>query len=170
LEALEAPLPKSTRDSLFTELGFYDQDLYDLYSWKNGCDFGNLTNTIFTFSTTLLKLETVVEYKNRFPGNYLNFETLSVIFANEEDGFLFNSEEGEDYGKIHLYSVPMLSIDEPSPYFDSLESMLQTTIVMYKEKALYYDSKSIFLEENVKLEIEIYKRYNPKCRYYDANE
>ena len=54
LEALEAPLPKDKINSLFSELGFFDEDLYALYSWKNGCAFGKLVNPVFIFSTTIL--------------------------------------------------------------------------------------------------------------------
>lgn len=169
LEALESPQPKVNRDNLFRELGFFNQDLYDLYSWKNGCSFGNLSNPIFTFSTTLLKLEEVVKFKNRYPDDELNFENLLLIFANEEEGLLFNTEEGQNYGRLHLYSVPMLSINEPVCYYDSLLSMLQTTIAMYKDNAFWYDYNSSFLNTNVDQSIEIYKMYNPKCKYYDEN-
>ncbi|HOZ68422.1 MAG TPA: hypothetical protein PLB49_02365 [Chitinophagaceae bacterium] len=166
LEALEAPLPKDKINSLFSELGFFDEDLYALYSWKNGCAFGKLVNPVFIFSTTILKLEEVVKYKKRYPDDELNFEDLLLIFANEEEGLLFNSSKGNDYGKIHLYSVPLLSIDKPVPYYDSLQSMLQTTITMYKENALELDVKTSFLDVDIEKSIEIYDRYNPKCRYY----
>jgi hypothetical protein len=166
LEALEASLPKNKIDSLFDELGFFDEDLYNLYSWKNGCAFGNLANPVFIFSTTILKLEEVVKYKKRFPDDELNFEDLLLIFANEEEGLLFNCCKGNDYGKIHLYSVPLLSIDNPVPYYDSLQSMLQTTITMYKENVLEPDVKTPFLNVDIEKSIEIYDRYNPNSRYY----
>jgi hypothetical protein len=90
-----------------------------------------------------------------------------MLFDNQEDGFLFNSNPGINYGKIHLSSVSLLSIEKPLPYFDSLLSMLKTTIEQYKNKGLIYDEEINFLNEDLEINIPIYKKFNPICSFYN---
>lgn len=165
--ALKVPLPEKQRKSLIDSLDFFDQALYDLYSWRDGCSSGNLSKPIFDFDTTLFALQDVVKYKSECPFGPFSSKKLLLIFASEEDGLLFNHQEGFEYGKIHLYSVPMLSIENPKPYYDSLLTMLQTTIAFYENDIFTYNVKTNFIEKDMDKGIDIYNRYNPLCRYYD---
>lgn len=166
-ERLQPPLPNKKIESLLKQIGIVDKDVYTLYNWKNGVASEHLFANIFCFGCSLLSLENVLKYKTN---NYLknsNMDGLVILFDNQEECFLFNQNRGEDYGKLHLYSVPLLSIETPYSYFDSLASMLETTIDQYKNGGLVYDQGRGSLDENIEVNIEIYKKLNPLSAFYN---
>ncbi len=125
---------------------------------------------IFDFETTMLSLENVLKFTKNNNLEIDNPEGLVMLFDNEEDCLLFNTNAGKDYGKLHLYSVPLLSIENPLPYFDSLSTMFETTILQYKKKALVYDIEEKFLHSNNDIGIEIYQSLNPLSDFYNNND
>jgi hypothetical protein len=89
------------------------------------------------------------------------------LFDNSEECLLFNKNFGENYGKLHLYSVPLLSIETPYPYYDSISTMFETTIQQYKKGGLVYDKEKKYLFSNTEVNIEIYKKLNPLSDFYN---
>lgn len=168
LESLEAPLLQKERESLFQQLGINDSDLREIFSWRNGCpeDKGGYT-PMFELSMILCKLEDIVKYKNENIFGVAEIDSLLLVFANQEEGFLFNYKKSEDYGRIHLYSVPLLSIEEPLPYYDSLTSMIKTHKEYYKLGILSYRQPNSYLEMDIDAGFDIYNKYNPISRFFD---
>lgn len=168
LESLEAPLLQKERESLFHELGVNDSDLREIFSWRNGCAEDKVEYTpMFEFSMVLCKLEDIVKYKKENIFGVTEIDSLLLVFANQEEGFLFNYKKSEDYGRIHLYSVPLLSIDEPLPYYDSLTSMIKTHIEYYRLGILSYRQLNSYLEMDIDAGFDIYNKYNPISRFFD---
>jgi hypothetical protein len=91
---------------------------------------------------------------------------ISIVINGSGDAILFNNEKGKDNGKLHLYSVPLFFTDEPISIYDSIESMVKTTIQAYEQKVFVYDEKEEFLDIDFdkfnKLAIEM----NPNSEYW----
>lgn len=164
---LQPPLPNSDIQRLLKSVGIEDEDVYSLYQWKNGVSNESERSMIFDFECTMLNLEKVEQLKKNYKLDSNEMEGLVILFDNEEDCLLFNTNRGEDYGKLHLYSVPLLSIESPLPYFDSLSSMLKTTTEQYKQGGLVYDEGSNFLLSHSEINIKIYETFNPKSDFYN---
>lgn len=160
------PLPEDQIDSLLKKIDITDDNFKALYEWKNGSDEGPESAQIFPFQCGLTPLQEVVKTYER---KYLDIDERMVIFLDTGDEFfLFNKEAGEDYGRIHLYSVPMLSIEPPFAYFDSLTAMLECTLEQYEKGALYYDAEHNFLDSDMSVSVPIYHKWNPVSNFYQS--
>ena len=167
---LQPPLADKEIERYLKSIDIEDEDVFSLYKWKNGIANGTGNSMIFKFETTMLSLENVVKFKNSNNLEIENPNGFIMLFDNEEDCFLFNTNRGKDYGKLHLYSVPLLSIENPLPYFDSLSTMFETTILQYKKKALVYNIEEKFLDSNNDIGIEIYQSLNPLSDFYNNDD
>jgi hypothetical protein len=163
---LQPPLSNEDRGAIFNSLEIIDNDIQSLYKWKNGV-VDDTSAPILSFECSMLSLESLIGYnKEGYLINEINTPGLLMLFDNQEDGFLFNTNAGEDYGRIHLYCVSLLSIQNPRPYFDSLSSMLLTTIEQYQRKGLLFDETNNILSRDIDISVEVYNKYNPISNHY----
>jgi len=167
-DKLQPPLPNKEIKQLLTSIGIENDDVHALYQWKNGVSDEAGLSMIFSFESTMLSLKNVVNLKDNNNLGFENIDGLVMLFDNAEDCLLFNSNSGEDYGKLHLYSVSFLSIENPYPYFDSLISMFETTIHQYQKGGLIFDTDLNFLKSNTEINIEIYRKFNPLSDFYNS--
>ena len=164
---LQPPLPENEIDNYLNELGVKDENFKLLFCWKNGFDFrteGKTRTQMFNFGT-LLTLQYILEYKNDDP-DFWEKTYIPLISTNDGDCLLFNNKKGKDYGKIHLYSPALLFIDNPISCYDSIYTMIETTIKAYEKKILVYDPDDNWLEENVKEFHILAKKYNQLSDYW----
>jgi len=54
-------------------------------------------------------------------------------------------------------------------YFDSLESMIETHIQCFKNKAFVYDSDQMFLDVDTDAYFEMAVKLNPESKYWKEN-
>ena len=161
-ENLLPPLPDTEIDKNLKELGIYDADLKALFQWKSGMrdEHGPLMmqhGGLITFDS----IKSSIDFNE-----YYDPHLIPLISDNGEEMQLFNSKPGQHYGKLYLFSVPTLYIEHPVSYYDSLASMVKTTIVAYKEKAYEYDQESDWLDMNIDKFYAIAKRHNTHSVYW----
>jgi hypothetical protein len=163
---LQPPLPKNEVEIFLKRLRISHPDVQALYEWKNGVDISSgLDNgdKIFVFGI-LFPLASVVNSAENYPHEKPTF--IKLIGDAAGDALLFNNEHGDDYGKIHVYSVSLLSIDEPYSYYDSVYSMLETTTIGYETGVLKYDSKEDYLDVDNGRCRNMSSKLNPKSNWW----
>jgi hypothetical protein len=126
----------------FNEMNVTDTNLLALYNWRNGIQqFESLNKEkIFEFGN-LISLDIVKDMYSRIDDFY-DFdskELIPIIGNSAGDVLFFNNNRGKDYGKIHLYCVSLLYIENPVSIFDSLDLMIEMHIYLYKEGLMFYD-------------------------------
>jgi hypothetical protein len=162
---LQAPLPEKEIDQYLKRLGVDDQNFKLLYSWKNGVDnedgvqeedqifnFGSLVSLQYLFKNPELN-----QWEKKF---------ISIVSDGSGQAILFNNEKDQDYGRLHMYSVPLLFIRKPISFYDSIESMVETTIQAYKQNAFVYDEKEEFLNIDFDRFNKIATDMNPNSDYW----
>jgi len=164
-ENLLPPLPDAEIDENLMQLGIEDENVKSLFQWKGGVRDENgyfmmKYGVLLTFSS----IKGSVEFNNAHEAKYSS-KLIPLISDNGEDMLLFNTNPGPHYGKLYLFSVPMLLIEEPVSYYDSLYSMVQTTIDAYKEKAYMHDDSAMLDMDEDKFE-SIAKKYNKVSVYW----
>jgi len=163
---LQPPLPNQEIDRLLDELRLNHPDIKELFKWKNGAATSNglsKKDDIFGFGI-LFPLESILDWTRHYPRD--NPRHITIIGDWNGDALLFNNEEGEDYGKIHLFSVSLLSIDDPYSYYDSPYSMLETTIRAYETGIFEYIDEEARLKRDKKRFRLLAKSLNPGSSYW----
>ncbi len=164
---LQPSLPNDKIELYLKEIKVVNEDFRALVRWKNGFDFSDgedLTYQLFDCGA-LLSMEHM--YKLTMGDSNLwakNF--IPLITDGSGDFLLFNNSKKHGYGKLHLYSVSRLFIDSPISYYDSIATMLKTTIEAYQTKALKYDSGDAWLNQEFQLYRTIAIKHNPKSQYW----
>ncbi|MDP4256544.1 MAG: hypothetical protein Q8938_21285, partial [Bacteroidota bacterium] len=116
---------------------------------------------LFVFGV-LFSMEGVAEYAEFDPGSPF----IPLIGDVTGDMLLFNNSRDGDRGKLHIYSVSLLSIDEPYTYFDSINTMAETTIRAYKEGALSIDRRDGRLAVDTDRHRKIAAKMNPGSAFW----
>jgi len=138
-EKLQAPLSVEKIEEHLHNFGVDDENLKALFHWKNGFEGENSGDRIFK-KGGLLSMEYILKLSSLSLSEDLWKDTfIPLVSEGGGDYLLFNKEKGPDYGKLHLYCVSLLYIDEPISYYDSIYSMIKTTIDAYEEKVLIFD-------------------------------
>jgi len=164
---LQSPLNSDVLHFYFNKLNIENKSFESLYKWKNG-EKENEYCQMMQYGG-LLSLEESIKLKE----NYLEgcVENIFIpIISDGEQILLFNNNRSKNYGRIYLYSVPLLYIEKPISCFDSLETMIITIVESYKEKAYIYDEKERWLNidsEKIKL---IAKKNNKKSAYWKEHD
>lgn len=144
------PLSPNEVEIRLVQLGIEDIDFRSFYNWKNGerkDTFCEMMEYGGPLSLTTIK-ETISE-------SYYPYNRSLIPFISEgEEMLLFNIQKGRNYGKIYLFSPPQLYIDFPISYYDSIFSMIKTTIIAYQKKIYKYD----FIKNRF------------QCNYYELHE
>ena len=164
---LQSPLLDRQIESYLQELGINDQDVFELYRWKNGV-FPAMENRAMLFESrvSLLSLESVLSCKDMYDDQF--DEDHIMLFASPFDtGFLFNKGLEKNYGKLHLYSVPLLSIENPYSYYDSILTMLESNIQAYEAGFFQYNKDDDILNYKFGDILNILKSLNNESEYWD---
>jgi hypothetical protein len=167
------PLSSELLSIELNKLNIDDLNFKIMYQWKNGYDpdsnFGESCD-IFDFGT-LLSLEAINSCTannnsiTRLWDNYF----IPLITDTTGQYILFNNrKQNRDYGKLFLYSVSILGIN-PISYFDSIFTMINTTIKAYEANILSYDPDENWLNMNVDDFKIIAKKHNPRSDYWKLN-
>ncbi len=169
---LQVPIEQKTLKILLNNIFVNDEDIFNLFCWRNGIDESQSPVTIFKSQSRMLPIQEIVQlYEEKLFEEFTGMPNMIPLFLGfDTDWFLYNNNAGANHGKIHLYSVPLLSIDNPAPYYDSMSSMLQTNIVCYEEKAIFLNGKTNEIEEDIDAIVEIYKRINPISNFYNRED
>jgi len=165
---LKNPLDDKEIDSYLKELKVTDLNFKLFYSWKNGNEIDDLWNIrcqVFDFGS-MITLNSIIKLRNK-PDLYWNNFFIPIIATGDGDYLLYNNnDEANDYGKLHLFSPSLLFIEEPVSYYDSIFSLLETTMEAYKRSILKYDTKENWLDIDIKKYHEVAKRINVKSKYW----
>jgi hypothetical protein len=166
---LRIALPSDKIDTLLKKIPILDEAVYDLYKWKNGVEKVYSLPMIFDFQSAMLSIQEMMElYEAKTFERWTEMNGLIPLFRSSEgECFLYNNNEGENYKKIHLYSVPLLSITEPAPYYDSLYTMFQTHIAYYEKRGFFFNPATNCIDEDIDLMVKIYEEFNPICDFYN---
>jgi hypothetical protein len=161
-ENLRPPFPDAVIDKNLGELGISDENVKALFQWKGGMKYENgCRMMLFGGLLTFDSIKESIEFNE-----YYDPLLIPLISDNGEEMLLFNSKPGSHYGKLYFYSVPELYIEHPVSYYDSLNTMVQTTIKAYSKKAYEYNTDRNRLDiEGHKFD-EIAKNYNKNCVYW----
>lgn len=163
-DRLEAPLPVERLNQAMVELRVDNDEFRQLFLWKNGNDprtEGEICElhdygTFLSISYILL----INQRKHKWPGDFIH-----IGMDNDGQALLFNNWPGEDYGKVHLYSVPESFIEEPASIFDSIGTMLHTYAEAYKQGFFIYDEEDNFIDIEEGYE-ELGESMNPRSEYW----
>jgi hypothetical protein len=155
---LAPPLQDAEIEKNLRELNIKDENAKTLYLWKGGVQkeggylmmpFGEL----LTFGTI----------KEIIQGNDIYDSLLKPLISdNGEEIVLFNTKQGKHYGQLYLFSVPSLYLTHPIRCFDSLYSMIETTVEAYKENIYQFGKESKRLRIDWDKLTNLANKYNPK--------
>ena len=159
---LQPPLPDSNIDKFLQEIGIHDENIKALFQWKNGEKEDSYCQMMVYGG--LQSLKAVKESLSRF--KLYDPLLIEIISDNGEESILFNNNPGPHYGQLYMYSIPQLYIEYPISYFDSLNTMIKTTIESYKAKAFEKTNSSNRLQFNFEKLTRIAKKYNKKSAYW----
>lgn len=164
---LLSPLPSEKLLYHLAELSINEKDFELLYKWKNGIDFTKYESPrdrLFDFGM-LLPLEEILNYKN---GNfdYWDSKFVPLIATNDGDYLLFNNGRGKEHGRLHLYSPALLFIDKPISYYDSISTMIETTVKAYEQKILQFNFQENWLKKDFKAFRQLSKKINKNSDYW----
>jgi hypothetical protein len=165
-ERLQPPLSGQEIIHFLDQLQLTDPDVKELFKWKNGVDVSkglNKRHKIFDFGV-LLPLEAIVDSTKNYPHEKPGL--IELVGDSSGDFLRFNNERDASYGKIYVDSVSLLSIDDPYSYYDSLSSMLKTTIEAYETAIYQYDNDKNILEVDWDRCWELSKDLNPGSNYW----
>jgi hypothetical protein len=169
---LQDPLPSREIDEYMNKLEVDDENFKMLYAWKNGVKarYGaGMRDQIFDFGA-LVSVQYLLEDSLETQTNPWTKNFIPIIINGDGAALLFNNENGENFGKLHLYCVPLLFIEEPISYYDSIEAMIITTLESYEKKILHYDERENWLNENIDEFYKLAANYNPNSDYWKLPE
>lgn len=165
-EKLQPPLPEQQLNYHLDKLHLNYPEMKLLFGWRNGVNLSKgvyKSDKIFKMGT-LLSLEDMVLSSEEFP--HENPHLIPLVRDIAGEGLLINNEAGKDYGRIYLDSVSLLSLDDPYSCYDSIYSLLKTTIEAYETQALKYDYEEDYLDSDTSKFWEIAKELNPQSSYW----
>jgi hypothetical protein len=171
-ERLRSPLDSSIIKDGFGKFGIYDEKIIELYQWKDGINNdGTVPTNAFEFCSfgVLLSLEYASTiYTSQILSNQWDKSIFPIIGNFSGDFLLYNSDpQSEQYGMISLYSPALFFMEDLPLYYDSIESMIKTTIECFITGAYKYDNKNLLLDVDLDLQYEISAKLNPKSSYWD---
>lgn len=164
---LPGPPPSLVLNTYLEQMEIDDENYRLLYAWKNGFDHTFLDPVCDIFHWgSLLELK----YVSKVDTYFWEKTFIPLISSMDGDFLLFNNKKGNDYGKLHLYSVGLLYIESPISYFDSIYSMIQTTIIAYEQGILTYNPKTRSLKENTPEFFKLARKYNKESEFWKTLE
>lgn len=158
---LQVSLTNREIDLYLNKLQIENGYFKNLFEWKNGFDLKKSLHSpleIFDFGA-LLPLETILNFE---VNNSWNLKLVPLISSGDGDYILYNKENGQ----LHLFSAALLLIDEPISYYDSIYTMIKSTIKAYEIKVFNFNKKNNWLDVNFGEFHKIASELNPKSQYW----
>lgn len=147
-QKLYPPVAVEEIDYYFHELGIKDEYLRSLYSWKGGYDPDKVPGDLCQIMEfdVFLSLEAITAHV-KANKTHESWDDKFIPLVTDTTGqfLLFSTEKNVDYGKLLLYSTSLL-IQKPISFYDSVYTMIETTIEEYKQEALVYNQKEDWLD------------------------
>jgi hypothetical protein len=158
---------------LFTNLKFpIRHDLEDMYRWKNGVVglyekptgelelFPNGIMMPLEYAVSAYALEAKVH-------KLLDKEYFPLFTSGGGDYILINMDKTKPaYGQLFLYSLPILLTERPMAIYDSVTTLFETLLEIYRLRGYYFSPNKKALEVNYEVENEISIRMNPKSEFW----
>lgn len=167
------PLEKEKINKLLQQIGVDDSDLEELYLWKNGIlNDGSLPTHSFDYTSfgVIPPLEyAVMIYQMESENDLWSKSLIPIVSSYAGDFLLFESDKNsKTYGMIYLYSPTLGYVYDLVTYFDSLESMISTTVESFRAGAFTYNNKEmVFDVSNQDMQFSIAAELNPRSEYWD---
>ena len=177
LSYLQPGISKSDVDKSLQLAGIdisFPKEVYALYGWRNGInDEDSESKTLgelrlFKLGIFVSLNLAVDDYlKQAIRKSYWSKGLFPLFVSGAGDYYLINvNKRSATCGMIMYYSPANPYFQGTASIFDSLKSCLTSIIECYRAKAYYFDLDSPYLEIDPKLEMEIWRKHNPKSEYY----
>jgi hypothetical protein len=166
-ELLQEPLARAEIAHYLKMTGVEDEDFRLLLTWKNGFDFSHGVNSdhrIFK-SGGLLSLENITYLSNSCREKWKS-SFIPLITDGGGDYVLFNNEKKTGYGKLYLYTAGLSFVEEPISCYDSIYTMVETTIAAYEREIMAYNAADEWMEMDINGYWNIAKKYNKDSEYW----
>ncbi len=167
------PLEKEKVKELFQQIGVDDSDLEKLYLWKNGIPY-DVSLPTYSFDYTsfgvIPPLEYAVEiYQMESQNDLWSKSLVPIVCSYAGDFLLYESDKNsQTYGVIYLFSPNLGYVYDLITYFDSLESMILTTVESFKSGVFVYNNNEMVFEVNDRsMQFNIATKLNPRSEYWD---
>lgn len=167
---LGAGLQKDYIREILTRININDENIKELYHWKNGIKVDESTHVgevDFCSNGKMLPLEeALVHYELCTKDNLWGNNFFPLLSSNAGDFLLYNTDrKSKTYGMLCFYS-PSLLIVEPETSYDSIESFCKTVIACYQQEAYKYNESDNRLEVSDDDEFKISSEKNPRSEYW----
>lgn len=156
-------------DSLIT-LKISDMDFRQFFKWKNGFDFKSEagTNCQIFESGGMMSLESIIRKVkiHNTTQHIWDSKFIPIITDSKGQYILFNNKMGNNFGKLYFYSASILSAITPITCYDSLSTLIKTTIMAYQKGILKYDIDDDWLDIDRYSYNNLAQSMNPKSEFW----
>jgi hypothetical protein len=169
-QRLYTPLPGEIIELKLRELNINGEDFKTFFKWKNGFDPDydvNVRCQIFN-SGAMLSLDTIIEKINIDRASICRWNNsfIPIIFDSSDEYILYSTEQGKNLAQLYLHSSSLMAAIDPVSCYDSIQSMIETTIEAYENGILQYDQGEDWLNMDVDRYYEIAKKNNPESKFW----
>ncbi len=172
-QRLQPPLEKTTVLAYFEKWQIEDENLMDIFMWRNGIENDNTLPRNFSYNFTGFGVLPTLDYVDqlmKMEENHLIWKPsyFPIIVSFTGDFFLYEADKNStEYGMLFLQCPTFGNVgDFVVSYYDSIEKMIVTINECFEAGALIYDESEMELKENVKSIFKIAKKNNPKSEYW----
>ncbi|ATL45728.1 hypothetical protein COR50_00335 [Chitinophaga caeni] len=147
-------------------------DIMKMYEWKNGVNdlFKKKTGEIELFTSgIMMPLELAVSIYALEARVQKSFKKdfFPLFTSGGGDYILMHlDEKKKTYGQLFLYSPSILLSSKPVSIYDSLNTLFQTTLEVYKKRGYYFNEVDKTLEVVYEIEKEVAIEMNPKSEFW----
>lgn len=167
-QKLQPPLSKIEIKGYLQRVALDNTDLFDIYLWKNGAKIQD--DCRIMKHGAFVPIESLVTNELHKDNPYYDQDLITII-DDAEEKLLFNSKSNSlQFGKIYLFSVPLLYIDFPISIYDSLYAMMETNTLAYEKGIYKYDSEKKYLHCDYKQYAKIAKQINNGSMYWKEHD
>ncbi len=171
-QLLQPPLEKSAIEAYFNKWQIEDENLMDIFLWKNGIVNDGVLPTL-TYNYTEFGVIPTLEHINeliQLEAEYASWKSsfFPIVTSFGGDFFLYEANrQSSDYGMLFLQCPTFGNVGEfVVSYYDSIEQMILTITECFKTKAFVYNQDKMWLDVNHSLVTQIAKKNNPKSEYW----
>jgi hypothetical protein len=147
-------------------IGVVDSKLIELYSWRNGIDFGDSGRTRLFDIVFLSSLEDSIEdwkhMKDAVESGDNTFLGFFPICYSGSGEYYFYKYQGADKGKVFYYSPGDFG-NESVKAFESLEDMFSSILTCYSQGIYKIGENGKYLPD-FERELKLMKSLNPGCK------
>ncbi len=167
-QRLQPPLEKSAIEAYFNEWEIEDENLMDIFLWKNGIENEGVLPGTFSYDFTGFGVIPELKYID----NLMKMEKESsswpsslfpLVASFGGDFFLYETNKrSSQYGMLFLRCPTRGFVDDMlSSYYDSIQQMIVTINECFETGAFIYNSNEFELSEKFELVSVIRKKNNP---------